>query len=65
MASLIDSVTSFSVSAEKYEKLIRESEQLATVKKFLEANDYISSGELKTILDIKEKEKNEDGNKNE
>lgn len=49
----------------EYEKLIRESEQLTIVKKLLEKNDYVSSGDLRTILDIKEKEKKEDGNKNE
>lgn len=65
MATLIDSVASLSVSAEKYERLVRESEQLATVKKLLEANGYVSSGDLKTILNIKEKEQKEDGNKNE
>lgn len=57
MALLTDAVTTLVITATKYEKLIRESEQLATVKKLLEKNDYVSIGDLKTFLDIKEKEK--------
>jgi len=65
MVSITDAFAVVTVTNREYEKLIRESEQLATVKKLLEKNDYVSTGELKTILDIKEKEKKEDGNKNE
>lgn len=57
MASITDAFAVVTVTNREYEKLIRESEQLATVKKLLEANDYVSSGDLRTILDIKEKEK--------
>lgn len=65
MALLTDAVATLEITATKYERLVRESEQLATVKKLLEKKEYVSSDDLKTILDIKEKEKKEDGNKNE
>ena len=45
------------ISADEFEKLIRESEQNAIIKRFIDAG-YIGTNDLKRILDVKEGEKN-------
>ena len=41
------------VSREEYENLIRDSEMLAIIKRFAEANAYLNTSDIKTILNIK------------
>ena len=42
------------ISNSEYEKLIRESEQNNIIRKFAKKNVYVSTEDLKTILDIQD-----------
>lgn len=62
MESTIYTNCKVEVSALEYEELIRKAERIETVKRYIEANEYISVKDLIAILDIKELD-NEKGNK--
>ena len=54
---ITDVFTTVSVPKPEYEELIRESEQLKTVKRMLQKNSYVSTDDLRTIVNVsKEKE---------
>lgn len=49
---ITDIVVTVSVPKPEYEELVRDSEQLSTVKKLLVNGKYVSTEDLKIILDI-------------
>lgn len=54
---ITDVFTTVSVPKPEYEELIRESEQLKAVKRMLQKGEYVSTDDLRTIVNIsKEKE---------
>ena len=61
---LTDAFQTVTVPKSEYEELIRESEQLKTVKRMLQKESYVSTDDLRTIVNVsKEKEEGaNDGN---
>lgn len=64
MANIKDVFVTVEVPKIEYEELIRESEQLKTVKRMLQKDSYVSTDDLRTIVNVsKEKEEGaNDGN---
>ena len=64
MAGITDVLATVTVPKSEYEELIRESEQLKTVKRMLQKESYVSTDDLRTIVNVsKEKEEGaNDGN---
>ena len=51
---LTDAFTTISVPKSEYEELIRESEQNRIIRSLLGKNRYVSTEDLKVILDVEE-----------
>lgn len=49
------------ITSNAYLELIRAEERIKTVKRLLDAGQYLSEKEIRTILNIEEKEEDEDG----
>lgn len=49
--------TMVEVPLPEYEKLVRNSESIAAVKRLLAANDYISTKDIAALLDINAEER--------
>lgn len=50
----------FVIDKEEYELLVRDSERLAIVKNYVEKQEYISTKDIKILLEIEEKEGEEE-----
>lgn len=48
------------ISAEKYDELVRKAERIEVVKKVLGSDLYVTLEDVRIILDIKKKEAKED-----
>jgi len=60
MANIKDVFITVEVPKIEYEELIRESEQLKAVKRMLQKESYVSTDDLRTIVNVsKEKEGDE------
>lgn len=51
---------SITISAEKYDELVRKAERIEVVRRMLASERYTSTDDVEVILDIKEKEGSED-----
>lgn len=56
---ITDVFTTVSVPKPEYEELVRESEQNGIVRSLLKKNKYVSTEDLKVILDVEESQKKE------
>ena len=53
---ITDIGSTVTISKNEYENLVRDSEQLAIVKNYVEKQEYISTKDIKVLLEIEEKE---------
>lgn len=60
MANIKDVFITVEVPKIEYETLIRESEQIAMIRNMLQKNRYVSTDDLKAILNISEKKEGEE-----
>lgn len=56
MAGLTDIIATVTVPKPEYETLIRESEQIDIIKSMLRKNEYVSTGDLRVILNVEKPE---------
>jgi len=56
---ITDVIATVSVPKPEYEELVRDSEQLAVVRRMVRKNKYIGQEDLKAVLDIEESQKKE------
>jgi len=54
--NLTDIVATVSISKNEYEELVRDSEQLKIVKKFVKESKYANSNDVAILLNISEEE---------
>ena len=47
------------ITVQEYHELLRQAERIATVGRFIETTDYINVVELKALLGIRERGRNE------
>ena len=62
MTGLSDVFATVTVPKTEYEELIRVSEQNEIIKSMLRKNEYISTGDLKVILNVDEAEEGKEEN---
>lgn len=63
MASLFD-IATVTIPQKEYEKLVRENEQIGIIKRLLAKSEYISTGDLRVILNVEKENENNENNEN-
>lgn len=54
--SLTDVLSTVTVSKNEYEELVRDSLRLAIVKNYVQKSEYVSTKDIKILLEVEEKE---------
>ena len=54
---LTDIVSTVTISKSEYENLVRDSEKLGTLKRYITQNSYMLRADIEAILGVKEGEK--------
>jgi hypothetical protein len=62
MAGITDIVATVTVPKPEYETLIRGSEQIDIIKSLLAKNEYVSTGDLRVILNVEKPEEGKEEN---
>ncbi len=61
MASLFD-IATVTIPQREYEKLVRENGQIGIIKRLLAKSEYVSTGDLRVILNVEKPEEGKEEN---